>query len=136
MAPPPAPKPPAARATWPIRPQMPVEAPPVDEDDAVIVPPPPASAFLPYRTPAVAGKRTGSLTLRRTVIPILLTCGVILLVLGTMPFFLSTDNPLSALPRWISLALWGTGLFLLALAVVNMLAVKQMTEAARQAPSR
>ena len=108
-----------------------MEVQPVDEDDAVIVPAPPASAFLPYRSPTAAAAKTSPtrLSLRRTLIPILLTCGIILLVLGTMPFFLSEENPLSQLPHWMSYSLWALGMFLLALGVVNMLAVKHLLEA-------
>ena len=105
-----------------------------DDDDAVIVPAPPPSAFLHYRSGRTA-PRPG-LTLRRTLIPVLLTCGVILLVLGALPRFLSSENPLSQMPYWLSFVLWGAGAFVLVMAAINMLAVKHLLEAQAQGRPR
>jgi len=115
------------------RPATPHAQPPAD-DDAVIVPPPPLSAFLHYRSGRTAGRL--GLTLRRTFIPVLLTCGVILFVLGALPRCLPVDNPLSQMPHWLSFILWGAGAFVLAMAAVNMLAVKHLLQSPAQGRPR
>ena len=100
----------------------------IDDDDAVIVPAPEASAFVPKsKTNAEVRKkiaRKRNLEFRRTLIPILLTCGVMMLVFAVLRFFTGPDSMLTNLPIWIPIALVTAGLVLLALAVVNILGVR------------
>jgi hypothetical protein len=150
---PPAPRPPGAAANntpatasrsgaasrpaspGPARPAAPViasqlasepQAQVIDDDDRVIVPAPTADVFLHHGTGASA-RRTPArrLSLRRTLIPILLTAGLILFVLGLLRFLWTENNPLAGLQPWLVVIMFIFALVLWGLAAVNMLAVKQ-----------
>jgi hypothetical protein len=105
----------------------------VDDDDSVIVPAPEASVFVPKsKTSAEVRARIAkkkNLEFRRTLIPILLTCGVMMLAFAGLRFVTGPDSMLSNLPIWIPIALVSAGFILLALAVVNMLGVKAQLDA-------
>jgi hypothetical protein len=109
----------------------------VDDDDSVIVPAPDPSAFIPRQKStgsaearaAVAAKK--NLEYRRTLIPILLTCGTLLLGFGILKFVAGSDSTLQFIPSWIPIGLLCTGALLLALAGVNMMSVKQQLTAAK-----
>jgi hypothetical protein len=111
----------------------------VDDDDSVIVPAPDASAFIPKKKStgsaearaAIAKKK--SLEYRRTLIPILLTSGLLLLGFGVLKFVAGGDSTLQYIPSWIPIALLCAGVLLLALAGVNMMSVKQQLAAAKRA---
>ena len=143
---PPAAKPKSARPQRPDRPDRP-EAPPstvwsedeaaevaahydpmseiVDDDDAVIVPAPEPDVFAPH-APKVSTGPGGirSLAFRRTVIPILLTCGVLLIGIGSLRWLGGPDSIFVDMSIPLSAALCGCGFFLLLVAVLNMLQVK------------
>lgn len=100
---------------------------PVDEDDQVIVPAPPTEYLAQtHHAPAAPTipfyKR---LTYQRTMIPILLTCGVSFLALGVSRWLCDPDTGLGGQPLWMA------GLFILGaivsatLGVVTMLHVKR-----------
>jgi hypothetical protein len=105
------------------------EQPIVDDDDSVNVPAPDAAVFAPKvrLTPA---RRTGraamyqTIEFRRTIIPILLTCGTLMIVFGSLKYTMGQDSALAELPGWLPIVLFTTGAVLLSLAVVNMLSVK------------
>lgn len=62
---------------------------------------------------------------RRTLIPILLTLGAMLPVLGALPFIVRADSPLAAAQnREVTITFVSVGLVLLLLAVVNMVQVR------------
>jgi hypothetical protein len=61
---------------------------------------------------------------RQTIIPILLTCGVLTLAFSSLKFVLGPDSIFSDLPLWLPIVLLLAGVVLLFLAVLNMLAVK------------
>lgn len=97
----------------------------IDEDDRVIVPAPSADVFRPRGLAASTSRAPGrALALRRTLIPILLTAGVILVALGLLRLLWQTDNPLAGLPAWLVAVMFVFALVLWGLAAVNMLAVK------------
>jgi hypothetical protein len=110
---------------------------PVDEDDRVIVPAAPLSAFGPkpnYRasTPAVPLFKT--LGFRRTAIPILLTTSILMLAVAALRFVVDPDSVLALLPAWTPLALTFAAVLFLAVAVLNMMQVRQQLAAgAREA---
>jgi hypothetical protein len=96
---------------------------------AVAAPAAPVEVFRPNlsRTrPRTAAYQT--LEFRRTIIPVLLVCGCLLITLGTAAYAVSPMSPLSALPMWMPPILLVFGLILLAAAVLNMLSVKQQLE--------
>ena len=71
-----------------------------------------------------AVQRRKSLEYRRTIIPVLLTSGTLMLVFGILKFFAGPDSMLQSVPTWIPIALLLAGALLLALAGVNMVSVR------------
>lgn len=111
----------------------------VIDDDAVIVPAPEPEVFAPHAPPpAPVAKTAGparirSLAWRRTVIPILLTCGVLLIGIGALRWIGGADSVFADMTIPMSALLCGSGAFLLLVAVLNMLAVRsEMAAAARE----
>jgi hypothetical protein len=102
----------------------------IDDDDSVIVPAPEASVFMPKAKPITSAdarakiQKKKRLEYRRTLIPILLTTGVMLLIFGVLKFLAGPDSQLANIPGWAPLMLLGIGVFLLVLAGINMLSVK------------
>jgi hypothetical protein len=104
----------------------------IDDDDAVIVPPPDPSVF-EYSSKATADMRAKvarqkSIDFRRTLIPILLTCGVLLIIFGSLKFVSGPDSVLTDLSIGIPIGLFVMAIILLALAAVNMISVKKQME--------
>lgn len=103
------------------------------DDDAVIVPAPDASVFYhkPQYEPKVKRQAFGqTINFKRTLIPILLTSGLIMVALGALHFIWSGENnPLVDLPGWLLGVLFVFGFALWALAVANMLSVKSAIDA-------
>jgi hypothetical protein len=102
----------------------------IDDDDSVIVPAPDASVFdtTPKKKAAATAKAKAAvrknLEFRRTMIPILLTCGVLMLGFASLKFVSGSESSLSVLPIWVPVLLVLAGAIVLALAVVNILTVK------------
>ncbi len=102
----------------------------VDDDDLRSIPAPDASVFEPRSKPAVSedfkAKATArkNLEFRRTLIPILLTCGVMMLGFASLKFLTGSDSMLATVPLWVPILLILAGLILIGLGVVNMLSVK------------
>jgi hypothetical protein len=109
------------------------------DDDAVIVPAPDADVFAPHAAPkeSSAGRSIGlprSHEFRRTVIPILLTCGVLLIGIGALRWIGGAESVFSDMSTSLCAALCGVGAFLLIVAALNMLQVKsELAEAAKRA---
>lgn len=124
-------------------PQSPVDAgdvpAAVDDDDAVIVPAPDASVF--FHKPDYAARQAAkvfgqSVRFRRTVIPILLTAGLVMNGLGALHFLWNNENnPMGGLPVWLLIVLFFFGLATWGLAVANMLVVKQLLDPQKKAPA-
>ncbi|HSV13678.1 MAG TPA: hypothetical protein VLI90_05425 [Tepidisphaeraceae bacterium] len=101
----------------------------IDDDDSVNIPAPDATVFAP-RPRTRPALRTGrsviyqTIEFRRTIIPILLTCGTLVILFGSLKYTLGPDSALAELPSWLPVVLFITGAVLIALAVVNMLSVK------------
>lgn len=95
-----------------------------DPDDEVLAPAvdPSMLGHLPHR-PHHALKGFG-LDAKRTMIPILLTCGVLLLASGVLKFVTGPDSPFAALPIGMVVAAWLLGAALLGSAAVLMLGVR------------
>ena len=99
------------------------------DDDSVIVPAPDAAVFAPKRRSQPAARVGHSamyqtIEFRRTIIPILLTCGTLMLAFGSLKYTLGQDSALAELPGWLPIVLFTTGTVLITLAVMNMLSVK------------
>jgi protein-S-isoprenylcysteine O-methyltransferase Ste14 len=62
---------------------------------------------------------------RQTIIPPMLTLGVLLPIFGILPLISSEESPWSAISRWIAFTAIGLGVVLLAMAILNMFLVKQ-----------
>lgn len=109
----------------------------IDDDDMMSIPAPEASVFQPkpknlaeMRARAAAAR---NLELRRTLIPILLTCGVMLGVFAALKFVSGPDSMLAtAVPPWMPPVLGGISVAFLVLAVVIMLSVKQQLDAQKK----
>ena len=116
------------RPAAPVLPNQPAGDPPsqpIDDDDHVIVPAPSADVFLHHATnPSGRHTPARSLSLRRTLIPILLTAGLILFVLVLLRILWQGNNPLAGLQPWLISIMFVFALVLWGLAAVNMLAVK------------
>src|SRR5207248_5357851 len=104
------------------------EAAAVDDDNLVMVPAPSAEVLAhthhaaPMHAPRLATIK--SLDARRTVIPILLTIAAVLVATSTLRLVTSPNTPLSTLPRWIAWAGYTVAGFLFAVAILNVLYVR------------
>jgi hypothetical protein len=93
------------------------------DDDVVAAPAPDASVFAPKR-------RTADLLLesrlhnQRTAIPVLLTCGVLLPAIGSLKWLAPRDSVFAQWDATVPLILGIAGVLLLAVAVMNMLHVR------------
>lgn len=107
------------------------------DDDAVIVPAPDASVFFHKPTSTTKARKPAfgqSVNFRQTLIPILLTGGFIMVVLGLLHFlWTGENNPLADLPGWLLTVVFLFGLVLWALAAANMLSVKSALAQQRKA---
>jgi hypothetical protein len=102
------------------------------DDDMMSAPAPDASVFAPRRSTRdlVAERRIHN---RRTLIPILLTCGVLMPIVGALKWLRGPESPFSAWPVWAPFLLVACGLVLLLLAFANMMQVRRMMQATRPA---
>jgi hypothetical protein len=82
----------------------------------------------PIRKIIPAHPEPPSLHRQRTLIPILLTCSVLLWVFATLRFVVHDDSPLSQLPMWGSIVGYIGGVLLLMVAIANMLNVKYLSQ--------
>ncbi len=69
-----------------------------------------------------------SLRNKRTLIPIMLTLGVLLPAIATLKWILAEDSPFAALPLGAVMALLAIGAVLQALAILNMLHVRHLLQ--------
>lgn len=95
-----------------------------DPDDEVLAPPADPSVLGRFPHKPHHAHRGFGLEARRTMIPILLTCGVLLLVGGLLKFLTGPDSPFAALPIGMVIAAGILGLVLLGSAAVLMLGVR------------
>jgi len=134
---PPAPEPAKTRPLAPSRSARPADLTSPEQsdadDDAVIVPAPTPDMFLPKR-PAPAPARPSllqSMFLRRTLIPIMLTAGLMLITLGALWFMTDTTSPFRRPGEWVPFVLIAAGVMLLLLGLVNALHVRHLLQARR-----
>ena len=104
-----------------------------DDDDAMLAPAPDASAFAYHAPPSRStGKKLAqSSEFKQTLIPILLTSGLLLIVFGLLKFILGPDSPYSNLPGWVIGMTCGMGALLLVFALFTMLQVKDQLSRSR-----
>jgi len=100
------------------------------DDDAVMVPAPAMETLghihsKPTTTHHAHLPTIKSVEARRTVIPVLLTCGLLLVIAATMRLVTSPDTPLRSLPPWMSWAGYALGLLLWGVALINMFSVRK-----------
>jgi hypothetical protein len=104
------------------------EAAAVNDDDLVMIPAPSAEVFAhthhAAQTHAPRLATIKSLDARRTVIPILLTIAAVLVATSTLRLLTSPNTPLSTLPRWIAWAGYTIAGLLFAVAILNVLYVR------------
>lgn len=110
----------------------------LDDDDSVIVPAPSPQALLPGTARRWTQDRNAlrSLFFRRTMIPILLTCGLMLPSLGILWFMADVDSVVRRSGLWLPLTLIAMGAILLLLGVINMAQVRHLMDESRRARSR
>lgn len=77
-----------------------------------------------------------SIGFKQTVIPVLLTLGVALPVVGLLKFAADEYSVIAQLPVWVPLVLIAAGLVLLGLAALNMMQVKHQLDAKRDVARR
>jgi hypothetical protein len=97
-----------------------------DDESAMVVPymsapTKPSNAVAEARAKAARQK---NLNFRKTLIPILLTSGVILIGFASLKFMAGSDSMLTDMPIWIPVILLLLAAMFLSLAAVNMLSVK------------
>ena len=89
-----------------------------------------ATQALDYHGPKVAPRRPRrtpyfkKLGFRQTAIPVLLTAGVMMIVAAVVQRVADPESPLARMPAWSGIVMVAAGLILIALGVLNMLAVK------------
>lgn len=120
----PAPSPAAQPPRRPARPERPT-APPASSTHLA----PPAAAPEPAPAALAAGAAVRTFHRKRTLIPILLTCGALLLATGAGRWMVSEDSAFRLLSGPLSIALAAIGAVLLAVAVLNMLQVRDQISA-------
>ena len=93
----------------------------------MLAPAPDASDFvhkpLSYKSPQT--KMAAGLSFKQTLIPILLTTGVMLIVFGSLKFIMGAESPFSALPGWTLGVMFGFGALMLAFGAFTMLQVRE-----------
>ena len=111
-----------------------VEA-PIGGDFSVAAPAPDPSVFAPKRSTRdlVLERRIHN---RRTLIPILLTCGVLMPAVGSLKWLRGADSPFATWPTWAPVVLSLCGLVLLVLAFANMTQVRHMMRRISLSPHR
>jgi hypothetical protein len=87
----------------------------------------PAAAQSPARKLAPIQPSPAAIEKQRTLIPILLTGTVLLWIFATLRFVVYADSPLAQLPLWGSILGYIAGVFLLMIAIANMLYVRHLT---------
>jgi hypothetical protein len=111
------------------------QPPPVD-DDRVQMPAPTPQDLMATRRAAVRQSnqksQSQSLRTRRTIVPILLTLGVMLPALGGLWFVTDEDSPFRALSVYVPVSLILFGLVLLVAAILNVLYLSQYMGHAKQ----
>ena len=100
-------------------------------DEILAAPAPDASVFA-SRRPTRDLRAERQIHTRRTLIPILLTCGVLMPVVGALKWLRGPESPFAAWPVWAPIALAACGVVLLLLAFGNMMQVRQLMRAAKR----
>jgi hypothetical protein len=107
----------------------------VVEDDDTLNMPAPTADMIAYRRPAPPPRKRVQLSrtvgFKQTIIPTLLTLGVLLPALALWSFLLGEESPVHG-ANWIPLTLAGIGVVMLAFAVVTMFQVKHQLEVMKQ----
>ena len=104
-------------------------------DDAVAMPAPSAD-YLAHRPHVPAHTRrhsAGSTGVRATLIPVLLTIGVLLLATAVLKYLVHPDAPLAAVPTWLAVVLAVGGVALAGVAVLNGIQVRRAAAEAANA---
>ena len=96
-------------------------------DDFMAAPAPDPSVFAPRRRPTRHLLTERQIHARRTLIPVLLTCGVLMPLVGSLKWLRGVGSPFAAWPIWPPIVLSACGVALLALAVANMMQVRQLS---------
>ena len=108
----------------------------VVEDDDTLNLPAPTPDMLAHRRTAPAAPRRAPIartaTFKQSLIPILLTLGILLPALAFWSFALGEESPISAAPG-IAIALIATGVIMLIFALITMFQVKHQLDSARSA---
>lgn len=105
----------------------------VEDDDTLNLPPPPPEALGPRRPPRRPQRELASRTVsfKQTMIPILLTMGVLLSGIAGWSFVLGEESPVVDAPL-IPICVMGLGVLMLAFAVVTMLQVRAQLNREKQ----
>jgi hypothetical protein len=104
----------------------------VEDDDTWNLPAPSADVLGQRRRPPAARRRaplSRTVGFKQTLIPILLTLGVLLPGLAGWSFALGEESPIATAP-WIALTLLGIGVVMLGLAAITMVQVKHQLDRA------
>lgn len=99
------------------------------DDDHVNFPAPSSEVFLPRKSRATrVSERTllASLRYRRTLVPIMLTLGVMLPILSGIWYTLGNDSPFKKVKPTIPPVLLGVGIVFLIFGIMNVLQLRQL----------
>jgi hypothetical protein len=132
-------QPPQAAGSRPVRPAVPSSAShepsrsapashDLFDDDHVNIPAPTPDTFLRPRPSAPKSSQlsTASIESRRTLVPILLTCGALFPLMGGLWFLTDVDSPFRRLSSWMPIALIVIGALLLFLGIANAMQLKHL----------
>jgi hypothetical protein len=105
------------------------------EDDDTLNMPAPTPDMIAYRRPAPPPRKrvhlSRTLGFKQTIIPILLTMGVLLPAIAGWNFALGEESPIAD-AVWIPLTLLGIGVIMLVLGVITMFQVKHQLDTMKQ----
>ena len=99
------------------------------DDDAMLAPAPDVSVLgHTHRKPIKKNKMLASIGYKQTLIPILLTTGLLAIAFGLLKTLGDSESPYSGLPTWLTIALYGMGAVLLGSGIVVMFSVKAVLD--------
>jgi hypothetical protein len=109
-----------------------------EEDDVMLAPAPEMQTLISAHAAARSQRvkpapRRNPDRFRLASIPILLTCGMLLIVTGIIELTAPAENPLTAPMTWMPYALFGAGAALAGLAIANRMQLAAMVAARRRA---
>jgi len=116
-----------------VEPHNPLSADGANEDDRVNVPPPSLDSFVKRKlSQRVTNRKQTSLRHRQTMVPILLTTGVLFPVLAGLWCLTDVDSPFRKVGVWAPLVLLSVGLVTFLLGLLNVFQLREQLSDAKK----